>query len=85
MRQGFFNPWKGLGNLVEKFGAIDEARFSFQVRGMSAHWDLKRAQHAYQMNHDDGIKLHMATMLPMVYTSQHDLERRRAVRAAAIT
>lgn len=55
-------PMKTLGLIAEQLGDVDGA----------ASWYRK----VYLNTRDGGLQLHLATMLPLVYESQQDLQRR---------
>eukprot|EP00041_Stephanoeca_diplocostata_P018680 m.393491 g.393491 ORF g.393491 m.393491 type:complete len:580 (-) comp21087_c1_seq26:270-2009(-) len=59
---GFWYPYKTLGLIEERWSMMDDARNSYAT--------------CDRMKPDDAVKLHIATMLPLVYTSPKEFKTR---------
>ena len=61
----FWMPHKTLGLITEKWGDTDTAREHYLT--------------AHRLKRNDPLVLHAATMLPLVYDSQEDVDNRRSI------
>eukprot|EP00035_Acanthoeca_spectabilis_P035903 m.36738 g.36738 ORF g.36738 m.36738 type:complete len:691 (+) comp7609_c0_seq1:62-2134(+) len=66
----FWYPHKTLGLIADKWSNVDEAKRHF----LEAH----------RIKRNDALRLHAATILPLVYDSESDLDRRRKASASEV-